>query len=85
MANDYKVNKDALNVSTTVDNGTEERKWSIDNVLGSEFTIDSLMNTLMVVDIFKRKYPNDDVISGFDEIVRDEICSLFGGSLDNGD
>ena len=83
MANDYKVNKDAFNVSTTEDNGT--KKWSIDDVLRSEFTIDSLMNTLMVVDIFKRKYPNDDIISGFDEIVRDEICNLFGGSLDNGD
>lgn len=85
MTNDYKVNKNAFNVSTTEDNGTEERKWSIDNVFRSEFTIDSLMNTLMVVDIFKRKYPNDDIISCFDEIVRDEICNLFGGTLDNGD
>ena len=81
MANDYKVNKNAFNVSTTEDNGTEERKWSIDNVYKNEFTMDSLMSTLQVVDIFRRKYPNDDIIEGFEEILREEICMMFGGSL----
>lgn len=56
------------------------KTWSINNVYKNEFTIDSLMTTLEVLDIFKRKYPNDETIQNFEDIVREEICQIFGGT-----
>lgn len=80
--NDYKVNNDHfVSTSTVDDNGTEEKKWSVENIYSSEFTVDDLVRTLDVIDIFKRKYPNDETIQDFEEIIRDEICQLFGGTV----
>ena len=56
------------------------KTWSINNVYKNEFTIDSLMTTLEVLNIFKRKYPNDETIQNFEDIVREEICQIFGGT-----
>ena len=56
------------------------KTWSIKNVYKNEFTIDSLMTTLEVLNIFKRKYPNDETIWNFEDIVREEICQIFGGT-----
>ena len=78
---DYTVNKDYFNSSTTVDDDVEEKKWTLENLWKTEFTVDSLINTLQVIDIFKRKYPNDETIQDFEDIVRDEICQLFGGTI----
>ena len=79
----YTVNKDMFNVSTTMDNGTEEKKWSLDDVFKSELTPEHLIDTLKVTDALKRKYPNDDIIQDFEEIIRDEICQMFGGTVLN--
>ena len=78
--NDYKVNNDHFVSTSTVDNETEEKKWSIEDFYKSEFTVDALIKTLEVIDIFKRKYPNDKTIQDFEDIVRDEICQIFGGT-----
>ena len=74
------VNLNNPNVSTTLENN-ESKEWSLNNVYENEFTVDSLVKTLEVLDTFKRKYPNDDIIAGFEEIVREELCNMFGGTL----
>lgn len=87
--NDYKVNNDHFVSTSTVDVGDcdssygedTKRKWNIKDIYATEFTLDSLVRTLEVIDIFKRKYPNDDIVQDFEDIVRDEICQLFGGSI----
>lgn len=87
--NDYKVNNDHFVSTSTVDVGDcdssygegTKRKWNIKDIYATEFTLDSLVRTLEVIDIFKRKYPNDDTVQDFEDIVRDEICQLFGGSI----
>ena len=79
--NDYKVNRDSFNVSTTMDNGTKEKKWSIEDMYKSELTAQNLIDVLQVTDALKRKYPNDDIIRDFEEIIRDEICMMFGGTI----
>ena len=56
------------------------KTWSINNVYKNEFTIDGLMTTLKVLSIFKRKYPNDETVQNFEDIVREEICQIFGGT-----
>lgn len=77
----YTVKTKGNNVSTTMD--MEEKKWSLTNIYDTEFTVDSLIQTLQVLDSFKRKYPNDETIQDFEVIVRDEICQLFGGTVLN--
>ena len=75
----YIVNINNFNMSSILENN-KGKTWSINNVYKNEFTIDSLMTTLEVVNIFKRKYPNDETIQNFEDIVREEICQIFGGT-----
>ena len=86
--NDYRVPNDSFVSTSTADvnscdssyGGSTKRKWNIQDVYASEFTLDGLVKTLDVIDIFKRKYPNDETVQNFEDIVRDEICQLFGGT-----
>ena len=86
--NDYRVPNDPFVSTSTADvnscdssyGGSTKRKWNIQDVYASEFTLDGLVKTLGVIDIFKRKYPNDETVQNFEDIVRDEICQLFGGT-----
>ena len=76
---EYIVNINNFNMSSILENN-KGKTWSINNVYKNEFTIDSLMTTLEVLDIFKRKYPNDETVQNFEDIVREEICQIFGGT-----
>ena len=86
--NDYKVPNDRFVSTSTADvnscdssyGGDTKRKWNIQDIYASEFTLDGLVKTLDVIDIFKKKYPNDETVQNFEDIVRDEICQLFGGT-----
>ena len=86
--NDYRVPNDPFVSTSTADvnscdssyGGSTKRKWNIKDVYASDFTLDGLVKTLDVIDIFKRKYPNDETVQDFEDIVRDEICQLFGGT-----
>ena len=89
--NDYRVHNDPFVTTSTADvddcdssyGEGIKRKWNIKDIYEAEFTLDSLVRTLDVIDIFKRKYPNDETVQDFEDIVRDEICRLFGGSILN--
>ena len=76
---EYTVNTNDSNVSNTLENN-ESNEWSLDTVYRNEFTVDSLVKTLEVLDTFKRKYPNDETIRDFEDIVREEVCQIFGGT-----
>ena len=76
---EYIVNINNFKMSSILENN-KGKTWSINNVYKNEFTIDSLMTTLEVLNIFKRKYPNDATIQNFEDIVREEICQIFGGT-----
>ena len=83
---DYRVPNGPFVSTSTVgvdDYKGTKRKWNIKDIYSTEFTLDSLVRTLDVIDIFKRKYPNDETVQDFEDIVRDEICRLFGGSILN--
>lgn len=69
------------NVTTTVET-LQNEKWSIEKMYSSEFSVNDLVKTLEVIDTFKRKYPNDETVQDFENIVRDEICQMFGGNID---
>ena len=78
---DYNINTNDKNVSTTAE--PQVTGWNMNKVYNSEFTVDSLMQTLEVLDTFKRHYPNDETIKDFEKIVRQELCMLFGGTIDD--
>lgn len=69
------------NVTTTVETPQND-KWSIEKMYESEFSIQELVKTLEVVAVFRKKYPNDETVQDFENIVRDEICQIFGGNID---
>lgn len=61
-----------------------ERKWNLDNdVFGAQLTVDEMVNAINVFEVLKKKYPNDDIIDTAIEILREEICLMFGGSIYN--
>lgn len=62
-------------------NNNNNKGWDIESLYKTEFTYESLIDTLKVIDLFKKKYPNDETIFDFDEIVRQELCNMFGGTL----
>ena len=76
---EYIVNINNFNMSSILENN-KGKTWSINNVYKNEFTIDGLMTTLKMLNIFKMKYPNDETVQNFEDIVREEICQIFGGT-----
>ena len=78
---EYKVNPNDPNVSTTADTAKTDPSWSLEDLYNTEFTIDNLVTVLQVIDTFKRQYPDNKTIQEFEEIVRNEVCHLFGGSV----
>ena len=76
---EYNVNPNDPNVSTTLDDLKKE--WTFDEVFERPFTVEQLFKTLQVIDGFKMLYPNDETVSYFEWIVRNEICMMFGGSI----
>ena len=79
----YTIDVNDPNVSTTLEAQEETKKsWTIDEIYKAELTLDSIIETLQVVDVLKKKYPNDDVVKCFEEIIRQEACEMFGGKID---
>ena len=57
-------------------------KWNLKRDLyDAELTVDELVNAIYVFDRLHSKYPNDDIIASAIEILRDEICQMFGGTI----
>lgn len=78
---DYNINPETQNVTTTQER--TDGKWNISKIYNTEFTVDSLVSALELIDVFKRKYPNDETVKDFEKIVRQELCMLFGGTIDD--
>ena len=59
-------------------------KWNLKRDLyDAELTVDELINAIYVFDSLQHKYQNDDTIATAIEILRDEVCQMFGGSIYN--
>ena len=57
-------------------------KWNLKRDLyDAELTVEELVNAIYVFDRLQHKYPNDDTIATAIEILRDEVCQMFGGSI----
>jgi hypothetical protein len=59
-----------------------EKNWSLKtHVYNANISVNDLMQSIEVFDILKHKYPNDENIDIAIEILRDEICQMFGGTI----
>lgn len=58
------------------------KNWSLfKDYYESEFTIESIVNAIRVFESLQDKYPNDDIIATSIDILRNEACNMFGGSI----
>ena len=59
-----------------------KKNWSLEkNVYDSNITVTEMVDAIAVFDRLKHKYPNDENIDLAIEILRDEICQMFGGTI----
>jgi hypothetical protein len=59
-----------------------KKNWSLEkNVYDSNITVSEMVDAIEVFDRLKHKYPNDENIDLAIEILRDEICQMFGGTI----
>lgn len=60
------------------------QNWNLkEYVYKADLTVDEMVNAISVFEVLQTKYPNDDIIADAIEILRDEICHMFGGSIYN--
>ena len=61
-----------------------ENKWNLKKyVYSSEISLDDMVSSIRVFELLKNKYPNDELIDGAIEVLRDEVCKMFGGTIYN--
>lgn len=58
-----------------------EKNWDIKNVYDAPVSVNDLMRAIEVLNCLKHKYPNDENVDIAIEILRDEICQMFGGTI----
>lgn len=59
-----------------------KKNWSLENnVYRSEFTVEELIGVIRVFEVLKAKYPNNNTITDSIELLRNEACNIFGGSI----
>ena len=56
--------------------------WNLKQyVYSADISVDEIINTIRVFEILKEKYPNDELIDDAIELLRNEICNMFGGNI----
>ena len=59
-----------------------ELNWNLKNyVYSADLSIDEIVDAIRVFEVLKIKYPNDDIIATSIDILRNEACNMFGGSI----
>lgn len=59
-----------------------ENKWNLKQyVYNADISVEDIINTIRVFEILKEKYPNDELIDSAIEVLRNEICIMFGGTI----
>ena len=56
--------------------------WNLKtHVYDAPVNVSDLMSAIEVFNCLKQKYPNDENVDIAIEILRDEICQMFGGTI----
>lgn len=58
------------------------KSWNLKNyVYNADLSVDEMTNAIHVFETLKVKYPNDEFVNGAIDILRNEICKMYGGSI----
>ena len=58
------------------------RNWNLKtHVFDAELSVSEYIDSIVVFDRLSHKYPNDEHIKIAIEILRNEICQMFGGTI----
>ena len=56
--------------------------WNLKtNVYAADLSVDAMTDAIEVFEVLKTKYPNDETVVSAIEILRNEICMMYGGSI----
>ena len=59
-----------------------ENNWNLKNfVYKSDLSVDEITSAIRVFEILKIKYPNDELMDDVIDLLRDEICKMYGGTI----
>lgn len=59
-----------------------KKKWSLrTDFYKSDLSIEEIVGAIHVFESLQDKYPNDDIIATSIDILRNEACNMFGGSI----
>ncbi len=59
-----------------------KKNWSLrKDFYISDLTIEEIVSAIHVFESLQDKYPNDDIIATSIDILRNEACNMFGGSI----
>ena len=59
-----------------------KKKWSLrTDFYKSDLSIEEIVGAIHVFESLQDKYPNDDIIATSIDILREEACNMFGGSI----
>lgn len=56
--------------------------WNLKKyVYSSDLSIHEIIEAIRVLEVLKTKYPKDEIIATSIDILRNEACNMFGGSI----
>lgn len=59
-----------------------KNNWNLKTyVYNADLSVDEMTNAIHVFETLKVKYPNDEFVAGAIEILREEICKMYGGTI----
>ena len=59
-----------------------KNNWNLKNfVYNSEVSVDAITSAIRVFEILKIKYPNDELMDDVIDLLRNEICKMYGGTI----
>jgi hypothetical protein len=59
-----------------------KNNWNLKNfVYTSDVSVEEITSAIRVFETLKVKYPNDELIDDAIDILRDEICKMYGGTI----
>ena len=59
-----------------------KKNWSLrTDFYKSDLSVEEIVSAIHVFESLQDKYPNDDIIATSIDILREEACKMFGGSI----
>lgn len=63
-----------------------KKNWNLKSyVYNADLSVEEMTNAIRVFEVLQVKYPNDEFVDNAIDILRNEICMMYGGSIYNDD